>query len=77
MPKFKNLLWIASAWEAEFARNKRLHGAKIQSFGDHRIAMAFAIAALRAEDETALRHSECVAISYPGFFQDLERLVER
>jgi len=56
---------------------QKLHGAKIQSFGDHRIAMAFAIAALRAEDETALRHSECVAISYPGFFEDLERLVER
>jgi 3-phosphoshikimate 1-carboxyvinyltransferase len=56
---------------------QKLHGAEIQSFGDHRIAMAFAIAALRAEDETALRHSECVAISYPGFFEDLERLVER
>ncbi len=56
---------------------QKLHGAEIQSFGDHRIAMAFAIAALRAEGETAIRDSECVAISYPGFFEDLERLVER
>ncbi len=56
---------------------QKLHGAEVESFGDHRIAMAFAIAALRAEGETAIRHSECVAISYPGFFEDLERLVER
>jgi len=56
---------------------QKLHGAEIQSFGDHRIAMAFAIAALRAEGESFVRDSECVAISYPGFFEDLERLVER
>jgi 3-phosphoshikimate 1-carboxyvinyltransferase len=54
-----------------------LHGAEIQSFGDHRIAMAFAIAALRAEGETRIHDADCVAISYPGFFADLERLVER
>ncbi len=54
-----------------------LHGAEIESFGDHRIAMAFAIAALRAEGETLIDDAECVAISYPGFFADLERLVER
>ncbi len=56
---------------------QKLHGAEIESFGDHRIAMAFAIAALRAEGETRIRDSECVAISYPGFFADLERMVER
>ena len=54
-----------------------LHGAEIESFNDHRIAMAFAIAALRAEGETAIRDADCVSISYPGFFDDLERLVER
>ena len=54
-----------------------LHGAEIESFGDHRIAMAFAIAALRAEGETRIHGAECVAISYPSFFEDLERLVER
>jgi 3-phosphoshikimate 1-carboxyvinyltransferase len=57
--------------------NQKLHGAEIESFGDHRIAMAFAIAALRAEGQTLIHDSECVGISYPGFFEDLERLVER
>jgi 3-phosphoshikimate 1-carboxyvinyltransferase len=56
---------------------QRLHGAEIDSFADHRIAMAFAIAALRAQGDTRIRNSECVAISYPGFFTDLERLLER
>ncbi|HEX8813700.1 MAG TPA: 3-phosphoshikimate 1-carboxyvinyltransferase, partial [Terracidiphilus sp.] len=56
---------------------QRLHGAEIQSFADHRIAMAFAIAALRAEGETRIHDAQCVAISYPGFFADLEQLLER
>ncbi len=56
---------------------QKLHGGEIESFGDHRIAMAFAIAALRAEGETAIRNSVCVAFSYPGFFGDLEGLLER
>jgi 3-phosphoshikimate 1-carboxyvinyltransferase len=56
---------------------QQLHGAEIESFGDHRIAMAFAIAALRAQGETLIRNSECVAISYPSFFADLEGLLER
>ena len=54
-----------------------LHGAEIESFGDHRIAMAFSIAALRAQGETLIRGSECAAISYPAFFSVLESLVER
>ncbi|MGA2374459.1 MAG: 3-phosphoshikimate 1-carboxyvinyltransferase [Candidatus Sulfotelmatobacter sp.] len=54
-----------------------LHGAEIESFGDHRIAMAFSIAALRAQGETLIRGSECAAISYPAFFSTLESLVER
>jgi 3-phosphoshikimate 1-carboxyvinyltransferase len=56
---------------------QRLHGAEIESYDDHRIAMAFAVAALRAEGETLIRNAECVAISYPSFFEDLEGLVER
>jgi 3-phosphoshikimate 1-carboxyvinyltransferase len=39
--------------------------------------MAFAIAALRAEGVTVINSAECVAISYPGFFADLEKVVER
>jgi len=54
-----------------------LHGAEIDSFHDHRIAMAFSIAALRAQGETLIRGSECAAISYPAFFSVLEGLVER
>jgi 3-phosphoshikimate 1-carboxyvinyltransferase len=54
-----------------------LHGAEIDSFGDHRIAMAFSIAALRAQGETLIHGSECAAISYPAFFATLEALIER
>lgn len=57
--------------------NQKLHGAEIESYHDHRIAMAFAIAALRAEGETLIHNAGCVAISYPAFFEDLERVVER
>jgi 3-phosphoshikimate 1-carboxyvinyltransferase len=53
-----------------------LRGAELDSFGDHRIAMAFSIAALRAQGETLIRGSECVAISYPEFFSTLEQLIE-
>jgi 3-phosphoshikimate 1-carboxyvinyltransferase len=55
----------------------RLHGAEIEPHGDHRMAMAFAVAALGAEGETVIRDAECAAVSYPDFFTTLERLVER
>ena len=61
----------------KIAGEQALHGAELESFGDHRIAMAFSIAALRAQGETLIRGSECVAISYPAFFSTLEELVER
>ena len=54
-----------------------LHGAELDSFGDHRIAMAFAVAALRARGETLIRGAESAAISYPAFFQTLEEVTER
>src|SRR5580658_7735756 len=54
-----------------------LHGAELDSFGDHRIAMAFAVAALRAQGETLIRGAESAAISYPAFFQTLEEVTER
>ena len=54
-----------------------LHGAELDSFDDHRIAMAFAVAALRAEGETLIRSAESAAISYPAFFETLEEVVER
>jgi len=54
-----------------------LHGAEIDSCSDHRIAMAFAVAALRAKGETLIRGAESAAISYPAFFATLEALAER
>jgi 3-phosphoshikimate 1-carboxyvinyltransferase len=54
----------------------RLRGARIDSHGDHRIAMAFSVAALIAEGETEIRGDECVAISFPDFFACLESVVE-
>jgi 3-phosphoshikimate 1-carboxyvinyltransferase len=48
-----------------------LSGAEIDSFGDHRIAMAFAIAGLFAAGETRVRHTACVQTSYPGFERHL------
>jgi 3-phosphoshikimate 1-carboxyvinyltransferase len=54
-----------------------LHGAELDSFGDHRIAMAFAVAALRADGETLIRGAASAAISYPAFFQTLEEVTER
>ena len=53
-----------------------LHGASIHCHMDHRIAMSFAIAALAAEGETVIQDSECVNISYPGFYEELGRVVE-
>ena len=55
----------------------RLHGAEIDARGDHRMAMAFAVAALGAEGSSIIRESDCVGISYPDFFKVLERAAER
>lgn len=51
-----------------------LHGGTIESHLDHRIAMSFAIASLIAEGETTIRNADCVNISYPSFYEDLEAL---
>jgi 3-phosphoshikimate 1-carboxyvinyltransferase len=55
----------------------KLHGAEIEPHGDHRIAMAFAVAALGAEGDTTIRDADCAAVSFPSFFQELDRLAER
>lgn len=46
-----------------------LTGAEIESYHDHRIAMAFAVAGLIADGETAIRHASCADISFPGFYE--------
>jgi 3-phosphoshikimate 1-carboxyvinyltransferase len=55
----------------------KLRGAEIDPRGDHRIAMAFAVAALAAEGPTVIRDADCVVVSFPTFFQELDRLAER
>src|SRR6185436_12638674 len=52
-----------------------LRGARVASFGDHRIAMAFAIAGMFADGETIVQDVECVRESYPGFEKALDELV--
>ncbi|MGA3135844.1 MAG: 3-phosphoshikimate 1-carboxyvinyltransferase [Terracidiphilus sp.] len=54
-----------------------LHGAVIDSGGDHRIAMAFSVAALRAQGETLIQGAESAAISFPEFFNLLDLVAER
>jgi 3-phosphoshikimate 1-carboxyvinyltransferase len=53
-----------------------LRGAVIESHGDHRIAMAFAVAGLLAQGTTVIRGSNCVDISFPNFFDVLARVAE-
>ena len=55
---------------------QRLHGAELDSFGDHRIAMAFAVAALRAESETTILGADAAGVSYPTFFGDLRKIAK-
>ena len=57
--------------------NQQLHGAQIDSGTDHRIAMAFSIAALRAAGETEIHGAEAAAISFPEFFTHLDTLASR
>ena len=53
-----------------------LHGASVDSHLDHRIAMTFAVTSLIADGVTTIKDADCVRISYPGFYQDLSRLLE-
>jgi 3-phosphoshikimate 1-carboxyvinyltransferase len=55
----------------------QLHAAQLDSYGDHRIAMAFTVAALLTEGESEIVGAECASVSFPEFFQLLETLVER
>lgn len=55
----------------------KLRGAEIDPRGDHRIAMAFAVAALAAEGPSVIHDADCAGVSFPEFFSTLESLVER
>jgi 3-phosphoshikimate 1-carboxyvinyltransferase len=56
---------------------QNLHGAEVDSFADHRIAMAFSVAALRAEGETLIKGAGAAVISFPEFFEVLASVVQR
>ena len=58
----------------EITGGRPLKGAKLDSFGDHRIAMAFAIAGLFAKGETVINNTACIDTSYPGFAKHLEAI---
>jgi 3-phosphoshikimate 1-carboxyvinyltransferase len=58
------------------AGRQTLRAAEIDSHSDHRIAMAFAVAALVAQGTTLIREANCVDISFPGFFDVLAKAVE-
>ena len=53
----------------------KLRGSKVTSYGDHRIGMMLAIAALVAEGEMILENPEAIAVSYPSFFEHIEQLI--
>ncbi len=78
----KNLRAMGAEVE-EFEDGLRVHGrtelrgAMLDSYGDHRIAMAFAVAALTAAGDSEIAGAECVSVSFPDFFTVLESLVER
>jgi 3-phosphoshikimate 1-carboxyvinyltransferase len=57
------------------ARQRRPHGGTADACGDHRMAMAFAVAALAADAPSTILGADVVAISYPGFFEILDRLL--
>jgi 3-phosphoshikimate 1-carboxyvinyltransferase len=56
---------------------RKLVGGTVDSVGDHRLAMAFAVAATGASDVTTIAGASAVEVSYPGFFEELERLTRR
>ncbi len=65
----------------EFDDGFRVHrsdiiGGEVDSFGDHRIAMAFAVAGLLSKDGVTVNNADCTDISFPGFFETLTTLVE-
>jgi 3-phosphoshikimate 1-carboxyvinyltransferase len=63
---------LVDGWEIRGP--SRLRGARVASRGDHRVAMALAIGGLLAEGVTEIEDAECVGVSYPAFWRDLEAL---
>ena len=60
----------------EIAGGGEYHGAEVESFGDHRIAMSCAVLGMFSEGHTVVRDTECVNTSYPGFYEQLQRFMK-
>ena len=56
---------------------QRFRAAKLDSFGDHRVAMAFSVAALHADGPSVIQNAEAAAVSFPEFFEVLGQVVDR
>jgi len=54
--------------------SQKFHAAELDSFGDHRIAMAFTVAALAAEGESVIENAEAASVSFPEFYQILSEV---
>lgn len=67
-----DVIELDDGWQIRGPRS--LEGARVSSFGDHRVAMALAVAGLLGGGETEVESAECVEISYPGFWDQLEAL---
>ena len=78
MINLKNMGASVEEYDDGFSINgpTRLKGARIRTYNDHRIAMAFTIAGLIADGKTELDNAKCVDISFPGFFKLLESIVK-
>lgn len=61
----------------EGKRAGKLRGAQIDPRGDHRIAMAFAVAGLAADGPTVIRDADCAGVSFPDFYNELNRMADR
>jgi 3-phosphoshikimate 1-carboxyvinyltransferase len=61
----------------EGRRAGKLRGAEIEPRGDHRIAMAFAVAGLAAGGTTVIRDADCAGVSFPDFYKELNRMADR
>jgi 3-phosphoshikimate 1-carboxyvinyltransferase len=61
----------------EGKRAGKLRGAQIDPRGDHRIAMAFAVAGLAADGPTVIRDADCAGVSFPDFYKELNRMADR
>jgi len=60
----------------EIPGKQRFHAAELDSFGDHRIAMAFSVAALTADGPCTIANADAASVSFPEFFETLRRIAE-